>query len=124
MNDARGNLTFIEDGNHLPFDMKRIFYIYDIPTQESRGAHAHHQQHQFLVCLSGGFDVCVDDGFEEAVFHLNTPWVGLHVPPMIWAAETNFAPGSVCLVVTSDLFDEQDYIRDYDEFKRQIASVT
>jgi hypothetical protein len=116
INDPRGNLTFIEGNNHVPFDIKRIFYLYDVPTEESRGAHAHLRLHQFLICLAGSFDVAVDDGEFVATIHLNRPWKGLHIPPMIWAAEVNFDPGSLCLVLTSDTYDESDYIRDYDQF--------
>jgi len=116
ISDPRGNLTFIEGGKHIPFEIKRLFYLYDVPTEEGRGAHAHHTLHQFLVCLSGSFDVAVDDGEFQATVHLNRPWKGLHVPPMIWAAEVNFDPGSVCLVLASDLYKEDDYIRDYDTF--------
>lgn len=116
ISDRRGNLTFIEGLNHVPFEIRRVFYLYDIPTAEDRGAHAHKEQHQFLVCLSGSFDVAVDDGTHRRVEHLNRPWMGLHIPPMIWAAEMNFDPGSVCLVLASHRFDESDYIRDYDEF--------
>lgn len=116
ISDPRGNLTFIEGGKHIPFEIKRLFYLYDVPTEEGRGAHAHRTLHQFLVCLSGSFDVAVDDGEFQATVHLNRPWKGLHVPPMIWAAEVNFDPGSVCLVLASDLYKEDDYIRDYDTF--------
>lgn len=114
--DIRGNLTFIEAERHVPFDIRRVFYLYDVPTAEGRGAHAHRALHQFLVCLSGSFDVEADDGTEKRTIHLNRPWLGLHVPPMIWASEVNFDPGSVCLVLTSDYYDEADYIRDYDTF--------
>jgi hypothetical protein len=116
ISDPRGNLTFIEGGEHLPFDIKRVFYLYDIPTGENRGAHAHKQLHQFLICLSGSFDVALDDGFERQNIHLNRPWKGLYIPPMIWASEINFDPGSVCLVMASAGYDESDYIRDYAEF--------
>lgn len=114
--DPRGNLTFVEGQKHIPFPIKRIFYIYDVPTGESRGAHAHHKLHQFLICVSGSFDVEIDDGINKKKVHLNRPWQGLHVPPMIWAAETNFDPGSVCTVLVSDFYDENDYIRDYKKF--------
>lgn len=114
--DPRGNLTFIEANNHIPFEIKRVFYLYDVPTEESRGAHAHKELHQFLICLSGSFDVSIDDGEFQAKIHLNRPWKGLHIPPLIWAAEVNFDPGSVCLVLASDLYNEGDYIRGYDEF--------
>jgi len=116
MTDARGNLTFVEGGVHVPFSIHRLFYLYDIPTEESRGAHAHRELHQFLICLSGSFDVALDDGTNSRQVHLNRPWKGLHVPPMIWAAEINFDPGSVCLVLASDVYHEHDYIRDYREF--------
>ena len=116
ISDLRGNLTFIEGNEHIPFDIKRIFYLYDVPTGESRGAHAHHTLHQFLICLSGSFDVAVDDGISKATIHLNRPWSGLHVPPMIWAAEVDFDPGTVCLVLASNLYAEDDYIRDYDDY--------
>ena len=114
--DPRGNLTFIESGRHIPFDMKRVFYIYDVPTAASRGAHAHKKLHQFILCLSGTFSVSLDDGESRQEIIMNRPWKGLHVVPMIWAAETNFSPGSVCVILTSDYYDEQDYYRDYDDF--------
>ena len=120
--DARGNLTFLESGSHVPFDFKRIFYIYDIPSGESRGAHAHREQHQFLVCLAGGYDVHLDDGRENKIVTLNRPWMGLHIPPMIWASEINFNPGSIALVFASDVFREPDYIRDYETFLNTIKS--
>lgn len=114
--DPRGNLTPIEGGRHVPFAIKRLFYIYDVPTGESRGAHAHRSLHQFLICLSGSFDVSLDDGIGTEVVHLNRPWMGLYIPPMIWAAEINFDPGSVCLVLASDVYREEDYIRDYKDY--------
>lgn len=114
--DPRGNLTFVEGSRHIPFDINRIFYLYDIPTGEDRGAHAHKELHQLLICLSGSFDVALDDGIEKKTVHLNRPWQGLHIPPMIWAAELNFDPGSVCLVLASMHFNESDYYREYDEF--------
>jgi hypothetical protein len=120
--DPRGSLTFLESNNHVPFDIKRVFYIYDVPTEEGRGAHAHRELQQMLVCLGGSFDVEVDDGEFQARIHLNRPWKGLLLPPMIWAAEVNFDPGSVCLVLTSALYDERDYIRDHDEFLRLRAA--
>ena len=114
--DPRGNLTFVEGDHHVPFPIKRVFYLYDVPTAASRGAHAHREQHQFLICLSGSFDVEIDDGRDQRLIHLNRPWKGLHVPPTIWAAEVNFDPGTLCLVLASDTFSETDYIRDYDTF--------
>jgi hypothetical protein len=114
--DPRGSLTFLEGGRHVPFEIKRIFYLYDVPTEEGRGAHAHRALQQFLVCLAGSFDVAVDDGEFQARIHLNRPWKGLLIPPMIWAAEVNFDPGSVCLVLASAPYDEADYIRNHAEF--------
>jgi dTDP-4-dehydrorhamnose 3,5-epimerase-like enzyme len=114
--DDRGKLTFVEGNKHIPFDIKRVFYLYDIPTSEDRGAHAHKQLHQFLICLSGNFDVLADDGTEKKLFNLKYPWLGLHIPPMIWASEMNFTPGSVCLVLASDFYDESDYHRSYADF--------
>lgn len=122
ISDPRGNLTFIEGGRHAPFDVRRVFYLYDVPTGSDRGAHAHRGLHQFLVCLSGSFDVALDDGRNRRTVHLNRPWTGLHVPPMIWASEVNFDAGSVCLVLASDLYDEADYIRDYDDFLRAVGA--
>lgn len=116
ISDPRGNLTFVEGGHHVPFDVRRVFYIYDVPAGTDRGAHAHRALHQFLVCLSGSFDVALDDGHARRTVHLNRPWQGLHVPPMVWASEVNFDPGSVCLVLASDVYDESDYFRDYDAF--------
>src|SRR3989338_6973826 len=116
MNDPRGNLTFIEGEKHISFPIKRVFYIYDVPTGESRGAHAHHKLEQFLICISGSFDVEMDDGYNTKKIHLNRPWQGLYIPHLVWAAETNFDPGSVCVVLVSDNYNEKDYIRDYDEF--------
>lgn len=118
IDDPRGKLTFIEQSHHVPFDIRRVFYIYDVPTGESRGAHAHHSLHQVVVCLSGSFDVAIDDGRTKSHVHLNRPWKGLYVPPLIWAAEVNFDPGSVCLVLASELYDPDDYILDYHEFLR------
>src|SRR5579871_3464174 len=115
-NDPRGNLTFIEEANHVPFDVRRVFYLYDIPTGASRGAHAHRALEQCLIALAGSFDVTLDDGRDKSFVHLNRPWKGLYLPPMIWAAEVNFDPGSVCLVLTSALYDADDYVRDYAEF--------
>jgi len=121
IHDPRGNLTFVESERNVPFEIKRVFYIYDVPTGNDRGAHAHRTLHQFLICLAGSFDVTLDDGNSQDTVHLNRPWKGLHIPPMIWAAEINFDPGSICLVLTSDYFDESDYYRDYDQF---ISAVT
>ena len=114
--DPRGNLTPIESNMDVPFEIKRIFYLYDVPGGESRGAHAHYKDNQFLIAASGAFEVFVDDGENQKVFTLNRPYYGLLVPPGIWAAEQEFSSGSVCLVLTDNTYEAEDYIRDYDEF--------
>jgi len=116
INDNRGNLTFIEEMNHVPFEIKRVFYIYDIPTAVDRGAHAHKKNHQYLICLSGSMDVHLDDGEHKKKVHLNRPWQGLHIPPLIWASEANFAPNTLYVVLASETYDEADYHRDYNIF--------
>lgn len=113
---AEGNLTVIQNSIQLPFDVKRVFYLYDIPGGESRGAHAHKECHQFLIAASGSFEVFVDDGNAKRTIQLNRPFYGLHVPPGIWAAEQSFSSGSVCLVLASDSYQESDYIRNYDDY--------
>ncbi len=117
--DPRGNLTFIEQNRHVPFDIKRVFYLYDVPTGADRGAHAHKTLHQCLICLAGSFEVALDDGRSSRKIRLNRPWRALHIPPMIWAAEVDFNPGSVCLVLASAPYDEGDYLRDYEQFLRE-----
>lgn len=113
----QGNLTVVQSNQDVPFDIKRVFYLYDIPGGEARGAHAHKQCHQFLVAVSGCFEVALDDGVNKRTITLNRPFYGLHIPPGIWAAEQEFSSGSVCLVMTSETFSEEDYIRDYEQFK-------
>jgi hypothetical protein len=114
--NPRGNLTFIENSEHIPFDIKRVFYLYDIPGGESRGAHAHKECHQFLIAASGSFEVEIDDGKEIKKISLNQPYYGLHIPPGIWASEINFSSGAICLVMTSHKYTEKDYIRKRGEF--------
>ena len=111
-----GNITPIHNNTEVPFDIKRIFYLFDIPGGESRGAHSHRQCHQFLVAVSGAFEVLLDDGKVKRQIMLNRPYIGLHIPPGIWASEINFSSGVVALVLASDLYDEKDYIREYDTF--------
>ena len=118
IHDPRGNLTPIEGGVDVPFDIKRIFYLYDVPGGESRGAHAHKKDYQFLIAAMGAFEVLVDDGVNSKVFTLNRSYYGLLVPPGIWSAEQNFSSGSVCLVLTDNGYDATDYIYDYDEYLR------
>ena len=114
----RGNLTVVQSLETVPFDIKRVFYLYDIPGGEARGAHAHKACHQFLVAASGSFEVVLDDGYEKRTVYLNRPFKGLHVPPGIWAAEQEFSSGAVCLVLASEPYDEADYIRKYEDFLR------
>ena len=111
-----GNITVIENNLDIPFEVKRIFYLYDIPGGESRGAHAHKECHQFLVSASGSFEVHLDDGINKKTVMLNQPYKVLNLPPGIWASEINFSSGAICLVMTSHKFNEDDYIRDYQDF--------
>ena len=111
-----GNLTSIQNSIEIPFDIKRIFYLYDIPGGKDRGAHAHLECHQFLIAGSGSFDVLLDDGKSKSLITLNQPYKGLHIPPGIWASEINFSSGSICLVLASHKYNEKDYIREYDQF--------
>jgi oxalate decarboxylase/phosphoglucose isomerase-like protein (cupin superfamily) len=114
--DRKGHITAVNSGTEIPFEINRVFYLYDIPGGESRGAHAHKACHQFLVAVSGAFEVLLDDGKTKRQFLLNQPNIGLHVPPGIWASEINFSAGSVCLVLASHAYDESDYIREYSDF--------
>lgn len=108
-----GNITPLTSNLELPFAIRRVFYLYDIPGGESRGAHAHKECHQFLVAASGSYEVLLDDGRTKRLVQLNRPYYGLHIPPGIWASEINFSSGSICLVFASHIYDETDYIRDY-----------
>jgi len=116
--NPRGDLSFLEGSRHVPFDIRRVFYVYDVPTGESRGAHAHYKLQEFVICLSGSFDIALDDGQTKATIHLNRPWQGLYIPPMIWVATVNFDAGSIYLGLASELYEEADYIRDYSEYLR------
>jgi hypothetical protein len=116
--DNRGSLGFAQQGDHIPFPVKRIFYIYDIPQGGSRAGHAHREQHQYLIMLSGSCRVKIDDGVERTAVVLNSPQVALYAPPLVWLDIDGFSAGSICLVLTSDVYSEGDYVRDYAEFKR------
>lgn len=118
--DLRGNLTFGEIGQHIPFDPKRYFIIFDVPSTEVRGEHAHKEQHQLLVCLRGSCSVVLDDGIQRNEIILNQPNIGLYIPPMIWALQYKYSQEAVLLVLASDVYDASDYIRDYDEFLRAV----
>lgn len=111
-----GNITPIQSMLNVPFNIKRVFYTYDIPGGEARGAHAHKECHQFLIAASGAFEVLLDDGINKRTVLLNRPFRGLHIPPGIWASEQEFSSGAICLVLASKKYDESDYIRNYDEF--------
>ncbi len=111
-----GNLTYVYQNIHVPFPINRVFYTYDIPGGEDRGAHAHKTCHQLIIAASGSFEVELDDGTNKRTVALNRPYFGLHVPPGIWAAERGFSSGSICLVLASEGYHEDDYIRDYNEF--------
>jgi len=114
--DRSGHITPVNCSLDIPFDISRVFYLYDIPGGESRGAHAHKECHQILIAASGSFEVLLDDGNTKRQIMLNRPYYGLHIPPGIWASEVNFSSGSICLVLTSHEYDENDYIRNYEEF--------
>lgn len=116
INDPRGNLTFVEAERHVPFDIRRVYYLYDVPGGAERGGHAHRNLHQFIIAMSGSFDIHIDDGFEKKTVHMNRSYYGLYLCPMIWRAIDNFSSGAVCLVLASAYFDEQDYYRSYDQF--------
>ena len=118
ISDPRGNLTFVEGGNQIPFDIRRVYYLYDVPGGSDRGSHAHKNLHQFIVAMSGSFDVVLGDGKEKKRFHLNRSYYGLYVCPMMWRDLDNFSSGAVCMVLASEHYDEADYIRDYDQFIR------
>lgn len=118
--DPRGNLTFIEGERHVPFDIKRVYYLYDVPGGADRGGHAHKELEQFLIAASGSFEVKVTDGADTRSFFMNRSYYGLYVPRMIWREMTDFSSGSVCLVLASSRYDEADYYRDFDEYLQVI----
>jgi hypothetical protein len=118
INNRAGNISIIEGSKNLPFVPKRVFYLYDIPAGEARGAHAHNECHQFIIAASGSFEVSLDDGVNKKTIALNRPFMGLHIPPGIWAFELNFSSGAICLVMASHKYKTEDYIREYNEFLR------
>jgi dTDP-4-dehydrorhamnose 3,5-epimerase-like enzyme len=116
ISERNGNITAINSSDEIPFEIKRIFYLYDIPGGETRGAHAHKECQQFLIAVSGSFDVLIDDGGNKKKVALNRANIGIHIPAGIWASEGNFSSGAICLVLASHLYNESDYIRDYKEY--------
>lgn len=118
ISDPRGNLTFIEGGAHVPFDIERVYYLYDVPGGAERGGHAHKELSQLIVAISGSFDVVIDDGSTRKRFHLNRSYNGLYVCPMIWRELDNFSSGSICMVIASNKYNENDYYRDYNDYTK------
>lgn len=117
--DRRGNLSVLEENNHVPFKIERTFWIYDVPGDSQRGGHAYKETEEFIVALSGSFDVVLDNGVERKTYHLNRSYYGLYVPKMVWREMNNFSTNSLALVLSSTKYDAEDYIRDYEEFKAQ-----
>ncbi len=120
--DPRGNLTFVESDRHIPFPISRVFYLYDVPGGAVRAGHALKTCHQFLVAMSGSFDVLVDNGTEQARYRLDRSYYGLHIPPLVWRELENFSSGSVCLALASEVYDESGYYRNYSDFVEAITS--
>lgn len=121
--DVRGNLTFVEGTRHVPFDIKRVYYTYDVPGGATRAGHAHKTLQQLLIAMSGSFDVALDDGREQRRFHLNRSYFGLYIPPMIWRVIDNFSSGSVCMALVSDFYSEDDYYRRHEDFLEALRVV-
>jgi len=124
VHEPRGNLSFIEGNRHIPFEIRRVYYLYDVPGGATRGGHAHRELEQVIIAVSGSFDVVLDDGRERAKFSLNRSYHGLYVPRMIWRELENFSSGAVSLVLASDIYREEEYIRDFDEFRHLVAPAT
>lgn len=123
ISDERGNLTFVEGGNHIPFEIKRVYYIYDVHAGSQRAGHAHKTLFQYLIPVSGSFDVHIDDAFEQRTITLNRPYLGLLITPFVWRIIDNFSSGSVCLALASASFEEADYFRHYDDFVRAAHQI-
>ncbi len=122
VSDARGNLSFVESERHIPFQIQRIYYLYDVPAGASRAGHAHKNLHQLYIPVSGSFDIVIDDGVNKKTVSLNRPYFGLYVCPMIWRDINNFSSGSVCMTLASDYYDEADYFRDYQDFLNEVRN--
>ncbi len=122
INDPRGNLSFIEGGKHIPFEIKRVYYLYDVPGGSQRGGHAHKEMQSLITAMSGSFDVLLDDGHKKQIHHLNRSYYGLLVSPMIWREVSNFSSGSVCMVLASTYYAEDDYYREYGDFLAAVSA--
>jgi hypothetical protein len=120
IHDPRGNLTFVEGSRHIPFDIRRVYYLYDVPGGSERGGHAHKALHQFIIAMSGSFDIHLDDGRSKKTIHMNRSYYGLYLCPMIWREIDNFSSGAVCMVLASDYYDESDYYRDHALFLEDV----
>jgi len=121
IHDPRGNLTFIESGRHIPFEIKRVYYLYDVPGGATRAGHAHKTLQQVLIAIAGSFDVLIDDGKEKKIYQMNRSYYGLYIYPLTWRMIDNFSSGAVCLSIVSDFYDENDYHREYTEFLHAIG---
>jgi len=120
IHSRQGNITPVENNVNIPFDVKRIYYLYDIPGGESRGAHGHKDLESVIIALSGSFDVTIDDGENKKTFQLNRPYMGLNIKPGMWRDLSNFSSGSICLVLASHIYNENDYIRNYEDFLKRL----
>jgi dTDP-4-dehydrorhamnose 3,5-epimerase-like enzyme len=118
ISDTRGNLSVIESGNHIPFEIQRVYYLYDVPGGSHRGGHAHKKLEQLIIAMSGSFDIVLNDGTNQIRYHLNRSYIGLYIPQMVWREMDNFSSGAVCMAVASDKYSEADYYRNFDEFKK------
>jgi WxcM-like, C-terminal len=124
IHNEAGNITALENRKNIPFDVKRIYYLYDVPGGAERGGHGHKDLQQFIIALSGSFDVLIDDGNNKKIIHLDRPYIGLHIIPGIWRELLNFSSGAICLVLASSIYDASDYIRNYETYKEYIQTVT
>lgn len=123
IHDPRGNLTFIEGGRHIPFEIRRVYYLYDVPGGATRVGHGHRKLEQVIIAMSGSFDVTLDDGTERQLCRLNRSYYGLYVAPMMWREIDNFSSGSVCMVLASEFYDPSDYFYEYDDFLRALGGT-
>ncbi len=122
ISDPRGNLSFIESGKHIPFEIKRVYYLYDVPGGETRAGHALTKTEQFIIAAAGSFDLILDDGKQSRTIGLNRSWKGVYIPTMVWRELVNFSSGAVCLSLVSTHYDDGEYIRDYEEFQQAMGT--